>query len=127
MTWRTTAPAPVIRKETAFALGRAVEAADAADARGTGSAETLTDLEAAAALAAASLGTLSQNATRLNRALTAASMTASSKGARAALSGLRKELELVSRDLAFAPLVESPRPVGFPEATVVGEFEVLAA
>lgn len=116
----STAPTLEIRTRTSAALRSAVELA------GEDHVELMARLREASVLAAASLGTGSQNAARITRAIAAADDTTAREGPKAARSGLNKELELVARDLVFAPLVESPRPTGFPEATVVGEFEVLA-
>jgi hypothetical protein len=121
--WKTTASALETRQRTAADLSRAVESLQVSSA---GDAERLTALRTAAQNAVDVLGARSQNAARISRALAAADEVKQEKSDKAALSSLKKELDLVSRDLAFAPLVESPRPVGFPAATVVGEIEVLA-
>ena len=122
MAWKSTAPPASTRKQVAADLLLVIEPPGK---RRTSSAEGMADLRRAAVLAAETLGRDSQNAVRIMRALLAADEAVARKEAKAAWSDLKTELELLSRDLAFAPLVESPRPVGFPAATVVGEFEVL--
>lgn len=123
MSWRSTAPALETRTRIAADLSRAVESVrESGEARG----ESLAELRAAAVLAATALGPGSQNSARITRAVTAADEAVLLERPKAALSSLMQELERLSRDLSFTPLVESPRPVGFPPPTVVGEFEVLA-
>ncbi|MDZ4774302.1 MAG: heme-binding protein [Planctomycetota bacterium] len=120
--WKTTAPTLELRRRTAEELTRAVDSASAASAE---VGERLTLLLTAAGSAVDSLGTRSENAVRIKRALAAANDAQQTQSAKAAFASLKRELDRVSRDLAFTPLLESPRPVGFPAATVVGEIEVL--
>lgn len=120
--WKTTAPAPDARARVAYALSLALESDAAANLEDT---ERLRVLRSSASAAAEGLGDISLNGARLKRALDAASKTAQKDGEKPACLALRKDLELAARDLAFEPLVESPRPVGFPAATVVGEIELL--
>ena len=116
---QSTAPTLALRQRAASELRTAVDSARA------GGLEELAALRAAADSAASILGTHSQNTARITRALAANETPQRNIGEKATLSALSKELDRIARDLAFSPLIESPRPVGFPAATIVGEIEVL--
>ncbi|MBL8857605.1 MAG: heme-binding protein [Planctomycetes bacterium] len=119
--WKSTAPAPEIRRRAADELRRAVDAAKAQ----TDDVEASTTLRSAARTAVNTLGNRSQIAGSITLALEAVDPSERNAGEKATLTALRKELDRIARDLAFSPLLESPRTRGFPSATVVGEIEVL--
>lgn len=101
-------------------LRQAVELAKARDPQRS-TESRVTALREAARGAAERLG----QASLLGRRLAGLSDPIVGEGETAAFERLSRDLRERALDLVFEPLVESPRPVGFPAATPVGEIEIL--
>jgi hypothetical protein len=109
-----------LRRTVGAGLLQAIARSEAREPR-RGSGERLSALRADARAAAERLGL----ASRTGSVLTALQADMRETSDADAFAALARELRERALDLVFEPRVESPRPVGFPDATPVGEIAVL--